>query len=217
MRIYLVRHGQSTNNAEQPRVADPALTDLGRQQARAAADALARKNRQFAAIYASPMRRAIETAVTIQAALNAPVTLLPSLCEMNGVHWDVGMTREAILNEWPGLILGEGISANGWWTPLEGFEEMEAGYRRAAVALRDLRSRHSHDDTIAVITHGGFGTALIATLLGLPPASDELFLFWNCGITRVDLRREHDPEDPARSVRLTYHNNTAHLSPDMIT
>lgn len=33
MELYLIRHGQSTNNAGLPHVADPTLSDLGKQQA----------------------------------------------------------------------------------------------------------------------------------------------------------------------------------------
>ena len=33
MELYLIRHGQSTNNAGLPHVADPPLSDLGKQQA----------------------------------------------------------------------------------------------------------------------------------------------------------------------------------------
>jgi broad specificity phosphatase PhoE len=163
------------------------------------------------------MRRTIETAVVLREALGVPVSLLPALCEMNGVHTERGMTRTAILEEWPGLCLDEGITDVGWWTPYDDFEPMEKVYGRAATAIGQIRERHAHGETLAIVTHGGFGTALIATILGLTPPSDDVFLFNNCGISRVDFRREHDPEDPARGVRLYYHNLTAHLTPEMVT
>lgn len=33
MELYLIHHGQSTNNAGLPHVADPSLSNLGKQQA----------------------------------------------------------------------------------------------------------------------------------------------------------------------------------------
>jgi broad specificity phosphatase PhoE len=65
MELYLIRHGQSTNNAAQDpwttnRVADPPLTELGRQQAQSTAESL--KDKTIAALYCSPYRRALATA-----------------------------------------------------------------------------------------------------------------------------------------------------------
>src|ERR1700733_3175541 len=115
MNIYLIRHGESTNNAGMPPVPDPPLTDLGREQARRTAQYLA--GLPFAALYASPMRRAIETAFQISETLQLPPHLLPDLCEVGGVGELAGMCRDEILCEWPAAVLDVTITERGWWTP----------------------------------------------------------------------------------------------------
>ena len=52
MELYLIRHGQSTNNAGLPHVADPPLSDLGKKQAYHVGKALQRE--EISRLYCSP-------------------------------------------------------------------------------------------------------------------------------------------------------------------
>ena len=73
MILYCVRHGESVYNAEgriQGRLNVP-LSELGRRQSAAAAAALASLSAD--ALYASPLRRAMETAEIIADALGLPI------------------------------------------------------------------------------------------------------------------------------------------------
>ena len=95
-RILLVRHGQSTWNADgrwQGR-ADPPLSDLGRRQAEVAAEALAELG--ITRVVASPLVRAHETATIVGAALGlhdrAPTARLQ---ERDAGEW-TGKTRAEI-------------------------------------------------------------------------------------------------------------------------
>src|SRR5579883_2839557 len=117
MNIYLVRHGQSTNNAGGPRVADPPLTETGRAQADCAGKALKTEEIGAKALYVSPMRRALETARALQEALTLPMRVLPELCETSGVSGEPGLCRTDILREYPNAILDARITESGWWTP----------------------------------------------------------------------------------------------------
>ena len=63
MELYLIRHGQSTNNAGLPHIADPPLSNLGKQQAYYAGKALQREG--ISRVYCSPMLRALQTAEII--------------------------------------------------------------------------------------------------------------------------------------------------------
>lgn len=79
--FYFLRHGQSQLNAER-RIAgsiDTELTALGHDQARMAADILARE--PITAIYASPMQRAHRTAQYSAEALKLPVALIDAIAE----------------------------------------------------------------------------------------------------------------------------------------
>ncbi|HJQ94013.1 MAG TPA: histidine phosphatase family protein, partial [Candidatus Thermoplasmatota archaeon] len=89
-RIYLVRHGQTTANAEEiiqgPRI-DAALSELGLRQATSVGEALARAPIQ--AVYTSPLTRARQTAEAVvqrhggaargEAKASLPVQVVPEL------------------------------------------------------------------------------------------------------------------------------------------
>src|SRR5436309_8138951 len=98
-RVLLVRHGQSEWNAvgRWQGQADPPLTDLGRQQARAAAHSLG----SLDAVFASDLQRATETAVIVAAQLGiGPVVLDPDLRERDAGEWS-GLTRDEIHERYP--------------------------------------------------------------------------------------------------------------------
>src|SRR5436309_3671247 len=80
-RLILVRHGETTWNAEQ-RIQgqlDAELSPRGREQAAGVARFLAAK--PIAAIYSSDLSRARETAAVIAAAVSLPVQLAPGFRE----------------------------------------------------------------------------------------------------------------------------------------
>jgi broad specificity phosphatase PhoE len=82
--IYLVRHAENRANVERlmsHRVIDYSLTELGKEQA----DALGRwfLDRALARVYASPLRRARETAEYIARATGAPIVEAEPLRELH--------------------------------------------------------------------------------------------------------------------------------------
>jgi len=77
MRVYIVRHGQSTNNAGETLLNDPPLTPLGRKQAQRAAKWLADEPAPIHWLFTSPLLRAQQSA-----ALMAPVL------ELEPETWD---------------------------------------------------------------------------------------------------------------------------------
>jgi 2,3-bisphosphoglycerate-dependent phosphoglycerate mutase/probable phosphoglycerate mutase len=110
MELYLIRHGQSTNNAlmedQLLRVADPELTEIGQQQAEALAqylytttnrDQLARfrmdaPERQqhhpfrFTHLYCSAMHRAMQTTYPIAKALGLKTEIWIDIHEHGGIY-----------------------------------------------------------------------------------------------------------------------------------
>src|SRR5207237_2076798 len=139
---YLNRHGQSTDHANDhiPHNPDPPLTRLGREQAEITASALRSAGLGATILYASPMRRALETASSLQAALSLPTHILPDLCEAGGLHEYAGMCREDIRREWPEFTLDAGITDAGWWTAGTSEDAEEVMYARAAQTLTRLRA-----------------------------------------------------------------------------
>ncbi len=101
-RILLVRHGQSTWNAQgkwQGR-ADPPLSPLGQHQAAQAGSKLGLVD----AVYASPLVRAYQTASIISAAIGiGPVSIDDRLIETDAGDW-TGLTFHEIRTGWPGWL-----------------------------------------------------------------------------------------------------------------
>ena len=124
MELYIIRHGQSTNNVSmiydaKDREADPPLTELGQKQAAKVADYLAnatnfdqwidrkaeehenKKGFGLTRLYCSPMLRTLQTSLPIAKALNLHPQVWPDLHEHGGLHLDTGDER-GILG-FPGL------------------------------------------------------------------------------------------------------------------
>jgi broad specificity phosphatase PhoE len=110
MEVYLIRHGQSYNNAveeyEDKRVQDPELTEVGHKQAALVAQFLKNaenledivalpldaperstggKNHRITHLYASPMHRALQTARPIAAALGMQPQVWIDIHEVGGI------------------------------------------------------------------------------------------------------------------------------------
>jgi probable phosphoglycerate mutase len=155
-RVLLVRHGQSEWNAQGrwQGQADPPLSDLGRAQARAAAQSLGALD----AIFASDLQRATETALIISESLGVgPVIIDQDLRERDAGAWS-GMTRDEIHERYPGYLPddrhrafapdgGEPKRPPGW--------ESDASLRERV--LRALRCIHEAvpDGDVLTVTHGG--------------------------------------------------------------
>lgn len=163
-RIVLVRHGETDWNAigRWQGHAPVPLNDTGLQQSAALGAYLARNGFPIGTLYSSDLKRAMQTAGEIGAALDLPVQPEPRL-------------REIDLGEWQGLTREESST----WDP-ERFASYERDWRdtstpngesrrevqtRARVAFDDLVARHP-DQTIAIVTHGGTLGMLIESLFG---------------------------------------------------
>jgi 2,3-bisphosphoglycerate-dependent phosphoglycerate mutase len=244
MQVYFIRHGQSSNNAlwdshsnSKDRSYDPELTEVGRQQARLLACALAacksdapvglgsRDPQNLAGfglthIYSSLMLRALDTAHAVADALNLPVQAWLDLHEEGGLYLDdeisggqvgqAGPGRTQLMTRFPRLELPAAVPETGWWNRPYEVEGERAG--RAQRVIRDLFMRHAEtNDHVALVGHGGFFNWLIAELLHLPAPGPYWFVLNNVAITRLDYHAQEN------ETRLVYHNRVNHLPPDLIT
>ena len=154
MTLLYLRHGQTDWNARnlvQGRTDIP-LNERGREQARAQAEALTTHRPPVEIIYASPMKRARETAEIIQQALDMPLRFDDRLVEMSFGKLE-GIDRT--------LLIGGGIV--GHWAALgeeeflrQGAETFLALYERVGDFLDDLFARHA-GQCVLVVAHGGVG------------------------------------------------------------
>jgi probable phosphoglycerate mutase len=164
--LLLVRHGQSTWNAEGrwQGQADPPLSALGEQQAREAVARLAEN--PFTAVFSSDLRRARQTAEVLAGALGVEVQVDRGLREIDVGDW-TGLTRAEIEARWPGELAAwsEGRSES----PVGG-ETRAHLVERARAALARIAGAAAPDDHVLLVTHG----ALIRHLdraVGLAPRS----------------------------------------------
>lgn len=142
--LLLIRHGQSTWNAEGrwQGQADPPLTSFGRQQAAAAAERIGAVD----AIVSSTQQRAAETATIISEALGVgPVAGFDGLRERNAGPWS-GLTRHEIDASYPGFLDNDQRP--------EGYESDDRLLSRTLSAIGRIADAHV-GSTIVVATHGG--------------------------------------------------------------
>jgi probable phosphoglycerate mutase len=142
--MLLVRHGQSEWNAlgRWQGNADPALTELGRLQARHAAGRVGAVD----VIVASPLQRALDTARIISEQIGVgPVVVDPDLAERDAGEWE-GLTRAEIEDGWPGYL------ATDRRPP--GYEDHETLVGRARAALDRVHAAYDGAEVL-VVTHGG--------------------------------------------------------------
>ena len=159
--ILLVRHGETDWNRENrfQGHADPPLNALGRSQARELAERLAAQ--PLAAIFASPLRRACDTAEIVAARVGLPVELVEALREVDVGSWS-GLTRDEVAERFPDGYRRWLARAHGW----ENGESYEELGERVVAALLELAGRH-HGELILVVTHGGPIRAAHAHATGL--------------------------------------------------
>jgi probable phosphoglycerate mutase len=143
--LLLVRHGQSTWNAEQrwQGQADPPLSALGERQARAAAAAAQRL--EIGRIVASDLVRARRTAELL-APPGVEVTLDPAWRERHAGDW-TGLTRSEIDERYPGWI-DEQRSPPG-------FEGDEPLLERVLPVVEALLTATDRAAATLALTHGG--------------------------------------------------------------
>ena len=177
MELILVRHGQSTNNADPGnRVPDPDLTDLGYRQAAAVAPLVAELG-PFDALYSSPFIRTLRTAIPISSALALPIRVAVELHEWGGMVDELpdgpvslpGLTRDEMLEVVPGAMLPAGVNDRGWW-----FEEWHGpedvprqAARDASRFLFDLYRAHGPDERVCAVVHAGSGDSIIRAAIGI--------------------------------------------------
>lgn len=161
--MILLRHGQSEFNVvfgetrQDPGIRDPALTELGRDQAAAAAAHLANGAvaRRIRRIVSSPYTRTLQTAEIVAAGLGLPVEVDPLIGERAAFVCDIGSPCAALRRRWPQLRLDH--VAEEWWpVPVESEEALDARSRR----FRRAMAEGGGWSGTLVVTHWGFIRAL---------------------------------------------------------
>ncbi len=161
--ITLVRHAESTGNAENRAQgqSDYPLSERGRAQAAALAERWQAEGLTFDRAIGSPLLRARETAEIIVKALNIPLELDPIWMER-----DNGKISGLLLDEARALY-----PEQDFFNPYQSLAETGEGdwqlYLRAAQALFNLLQRPP--GKYLVVSHGGTLNMTLYAILGIPP------------------------------------------------
>ena len=158
-RLLLLRHGESTWNAEGrwQGWADPPLSEEGREAAEVAARWLAAGG--IDAVACSDLRRAADTAAVIAAASGAATPYRDARLRERDMGCWSGLRTPDIAERWPGVL--DAWQAGALDRP-PGGESTASVLARARAGLRHVAAAADHgpDATIVVVTHGGVMSAL---------------------------------------------------------
>jgi alpha-ribazole phosphatase len=199
-RLLLVRHGETTWNAEGrlQGQTDVPLSPRGRCQAVALARVLAAET--VHALYTSDLQRARDTALILAGSLGLPVHIEPGLREMAFGHWE-GLTYDAIEQR-------DAATLAAWYAdPVQvappGGESLAQVTRRVKAVLACLASA-CQEHTAVLVAHGGPLRVLLCLALGLPPQTHWQFVLAPGSLTELRL--------DAQGTVLLRLNETRHLT-----
>ena len=200
IRLILVRHGETAWNRErriQGGSSDVELNELGRKQVEMLA--LALKEAKIDAIYSSPLKRALDTAIAIASYHRLAVQIEPDLREMEvgeleGVSiTEIGANFSQFLLQWR---QGQGLEK------LPGGESVADLADRMWATIQSINGKHQQE-TVVVVSHYFAVVATICKALGWPLTRLERIRVQTGSISIIDL------ED--RQPRLVSLSDTCHL------
>jgi broad specificity phosphatase PhoE len=200
-RVLLVRHGATVLTAEDrfAGASNPALSQEGRRQAERLSDRL--RAVSLAAVYASPLERARDTAGIVAAPHGLTVGVLPELREIDHGRWE-GLTRQEVCERF--AEEAEAWERDPYTFAPEGGESGLSVTARALPALLDLVRTHP-DATILAVSHKATIRLLLSALLGFDPRRYRDVLEQSpAALNILDFKE-------SSTARLVLYNDTSHV------
>ena len=204
--IILVRHGETEwNRVERFRGrADVPLNAAGLAQAEAtgrriAADVTLSHTGPPAAVYSSPLARAVKTAQAIAGHFSLTVQVHAGLADIDYGQWQ-GLTPDEARARWPEMV-------DAWYSAphtarIPGGETLDALSARAMAAVNELAARHA-GQSIVLVGHTVVNRVILLGVLGLPTSH-----FWRL---RQDTCAVNVFEAEGGDFTLVTLNDTCHL------
>jgi broad specificity phosphatase PhoE len=162
-RLLLIRHGNTDLLHEYlcGRTPGISLNEEGRQQARQLGQSLCERYK-LAAVYSSPLERAVETAGFVAQPQSLSVIAEEGVNELDFGAWAGARFRDLHNSpEW------QSYNQNRSLRSAPGGETLSNVQSRAWTSLRSIADRHD-GGTVAVVSHGDVIRALLLLLLGMP-------------------------------------------------
>ena len=188
--LIVIRHAEPDWGSARVAAGDPGLTDYGRQQARALAAHLQEK--QVAALFCSPLRRAMETAAAIAEPHHIEPIVIEDLAEIRVPSQSANTQSE--VDAYFRSASNRPLTQH--WEGFPGGESFHAFHTRISRALTALLhpygvSVHQADGfdiwnaparastlRLALVAHGGTNSVVLTHLLGILPVP------WNGSVSR---------------------------------
>jgi len=166
MELLLIRHALPVRRELDAGIADPELSAEGTAQAELLAAYLTTE--RLDAVYASPLRRARETAEPLAAAQALGIVTSDGVAEWDqhsSEYVPVEELKEANDPRWQELLDGE-------WN-VEG-ESQDEFIERATGTIEQIISNH-RGERVAVVCHGGVIGSYLSHVIGLGPSANGFF------------------------------------------
>lgn len=188
MELYIVRHGETIWNKEKllQGSTDIELSDYGRELAAKTGEALC--NTHFDKIYASPLKRAYETACLIRG--NRPIEIIKEerIRELSfGVY--EGQNMSLLLQD-ENNTFSHFFKRPHLYTPAEGGETLEHLCERAKEFMeQEILPLQNQCERVMIVAHGAMNKAIMTYI-----KKHDLEFFWsgglqqNCNVIIVDLK-----------------------------
>ena len=217
--LVMLRHGQTEYNAgsRMQGQLDTELSDLGREQAAAAAEILAK--RQPLLIVSSDLQRALDTAIALGERSGLPVLVDERLRETHLGDWQ-GMTHLEVDAAAPGARLA--WRDNARWAPHGGESRVDVAARSMPLVAELIAQQgewglDEPDRPMVLVAHGGLIAALTAVLLGLPVDNwPVLGGMGNASWVQLSGHSENDAAPEDVRWRLDVWNASAQVSNDVL-
>jgi broad specificity phosphatase PhoE len=196
--IILVRHGETEWNVKEVfrGRTDVELNETGIRQAELLAQYLS--NIKIAAVYSSPLKRALKTAEMIATYHNLDVEIAPGLIDFDYGEWQ-GLSHRQVKNRYKEPYTQ--WLKNPQQVTMPGGESLNDVSQRAISVVNEIIARYR--GAVVLVSHRVVNKVLICALLGLDSSH-----FWNirqdtAGMTTFTCEKER--------FILTGHNNTSYL------
>lgn len=160
MKIFLMRHGQTTGDIEDRFGGDydDHLTELGKNQARELANKI--KDQSIEKIYYSPRIRVVETANIVNQITNIPIEETQDLRERNAYGILTGQIKSEAKETHPELV----EQLKDPKATIEGAEPYD-DFKQRVIGVFDGITKSSLD-TIGILTHGGVISTFLREVIG---------------------------------------------------
>jgi len=211
MHLHILRHGECLGQCDPDFYTDPdsPLSALGKKQAQESARVF--NTLKLTHVVSSPLIRSLETASFIAGDLNFQVW---TDVREGFSRSHQGRSLSDLKKRFPKAVFPNDITESGWQHGDDLYDDWQP---RCQKVVHKLREDFTHDDHVALVTHGGFANYLLHMLLDLSFQAPLWFELGNCSISSLrfvenpEKERPNWPLYPPVTIEVLSLNDQSHL------